>query len=160
MVAKTIEAWNNSLEELVVHVRRSSRRPWAHVGIRAPQFVRPKMTHGYSRSRRKSRESGGNWNTLRVFTGMDFLLPFFHISLLEVSTIWDPDGLPAAYPFRHQHYTGQGSGTVIRRSTWTKEQKKQHTKCDHACSRCRWVISRFSQSSVNLDTYVRFSRHM
>ena len=49
------------------------------------------------------------------------MVPFFHIGLLKVATTWDPDGLPAAYPFGHRHHTGQGSGTVAQRSTMTTE---------------------------------------
>ena len=43
------------------------------------------------------------WLLIRVFRGMDLLL--FHISLPEVGTMWDPDGLPAAYPCGHRYLT-------------------------------------------------------
>ena len=33
------------------------------------------------------------------------LAPLFHIGLLEVGTIWEPDRLPAAYPFGHRYLT-------------------------------------------------------
>ena len=50
------------------------------------------------------------WFLIRVFRGMDLLLLLFHEGLLEVGTTWDPDGLPAAYPFGH-HYLTKGQET-------------------------------------------------
>ena len=138
MVAKTIEAWKNSLEEMIVHVRRSSR-PWVRVDTRALQFWTPSMTVVtlFLVARVVSLVVTGTWVPatilwfpIRVFIGIDFLLPFFHIGHLKVATIWDPDGFPAAYPFGHRHYKGQGHGTVVQRSTMTEEQNnKNHAKC-------------------------------
>ena len=44
---------------VVIHAKRSSRRPWVHVDIRGLHARRPNMTRNYSRSRHKSRQSGG-----------------------------------------------------------------------------------------------------
>ena len=80
------------------------------------------------------------------------MLPLFHMSLLEVATIWDPDGLPVAYPCDHRHYTGQKSHCChTKEKKEPKEQTSLHAKCKRACPSCRWVntlvLSKFSESN-------------
>ena len=89
------------------------------------------------------------WFLIRAFGGVDFLLPLFHISLLEFATIWDRDGLPAACPFGHRHYTRQGGNAVTRKK---KKQGagQQHAKCEHACPKLSLnntsVLRKFNES--------------
>ena len=44
---------------------------------------------------------------------MGLSLPLFHTDFLEVVTKWDPNGLPAAYPFGHRYYTENGAVVKI-----------------------------------------------
>ena len=92
---------------------------------------------------------------IRVFIGIDFLLPFFYTGLLKVATIWDPGGLPAAYPFGNRHYTGQWSVTVDQSNTRTKEQNKQHKNCDMRVQAVARPYVSFSRSSVNRTRHRR-----
>ena len=129
-------AWKKDLEGLVVsHAKRSSRRPWVHVDSRGLHALKPNMTCNCSRSRRSSREAGGIgdmvpamilWFLIRVFESIDFLLPLIRLSLLEVATMWDPDGLPAAYPFGHRHCTRQRGDILVRKNT---RRRAEQTTC-------------------------------
>ena len=87
------------------------------------------MTRGWSPSRRKGRESGGSWD--RSIHGNRLPVP------LEIATIWDPDGPPAAYPFGHRHFTGQGSSIVVHKNTQRPKGKvnnAQSVTCVHKLS--------------------------
>ena len=101
------------------------------------------------------------WFLMRVFGGMDFLLPLFHISLLEVATIWDPDGLPAAYPFGHRHYTGQGGDAVTRKK---KEPRSRTNNMQSVKMRVQIVaeqhVSFQEVQRGKIDINVRNMRHL
>ena len=97
MGAKTFVVVKDSLKELVAHVRRSIRRPWIRVDFQTLLFWTPKMTCGCSCSPRRSRGPGRSWTG--AFMGIVFLFPFLQVGLLKRITMWDPDGLPATYPF-------------------------------------------------------------
>ena len=119
------------------------------------------MTRNYFRSRRRSRESGGNWD---MGPCNDSLLPAqsIHRNRLLASILpHRPSeschhmGSGCASSGVSIWYTGQRGGLVTRRKTRTKEQKKQHAKCEHACSSCCWALCRFSRSSVNQTRHRR-----
>ena len=68
VVAKTIVVERNSQEELVAHVRRFIRRPWALVDFQTLLFWNPNVARACSRSLRRSRGSGCSWDTSSIRT--------------------------------------------------------------------------------------------
>ena len=55
----------------------------------------------------------------------------------------------------HRHYTGQRGDIVVPKNTRTKEQNKQHAKCEHACPSCRWTTRQFPKSSMSQTRHTR-----
>ena len=112
-VAKMTGAWKKDLGGLVVtHAMRPSRRLWVQVDSPGLHALKPNMTRNCSRSRRRSIGDTGPCN--------DTLVPdqsIWRDKLLAPAHPQRPSGscLPAAYPFGHRRFTGQGGDALAHR---------------------------------------------
>ena len=146
MVAKTIGVWKDSLKELVAHVRRSIRRPWVLLDFQTLLFWKSNMIRGCSCSPCRSRGSGRSWDSSIRGNSLPVPSPPGGPFLKRI-TIWDPEGLPATYPFGHQHFSRQRSRIVAHKNTRSKkENNAQSVTFVHKLSLSRMsIIKNFSE---------------